>query len=91
MSVANMAAEGNNGEVVKTGGTDSPGSWLERAKEYYVDLKAEMGKVTWPTKDQVYATTAVVIGCVFAFAGYFALVDVILSRIIRAIFELLAK
>ena len=89
MSVAKMATEGNNGEVVNTGG--GVGSWLERAKEYYSDLKAEMLKVTWPTRDQVQATTAVVIGCVFAFAAYFALVDVVLGAAIRRLFELLAK
>ncbi len=89
MSVAKMAAEGNNEEVVKTGG--SVGSWLERAKEYYADLKAEMKKVTWPSREQVQATTAVVIACVFAFAAYFALVDVLLGKVISRVFDLLAK
>ncbi len=86
MSVAKMAAEGNNQEVVKPGG-----SWIDRAKEYFEDLKAEMKKVTWPTRQQVQATTAVVIACVFAFAAYFALVDEVLGRVIRRIFDLLAK
>ena len=86
MSVAKMAAEGNNQEVVKPGG-----SWLDRAKEYFEDLKAEMRKVTWPTREQVQATTAVVIACVFAFAAYFALVDEVLGRIIRRIFDMMAK
>lgn len=86
MSVAKMAAEGNNDEIVKPGST-----WLDRAKEYYQDLKAEMRKVTWPTRDQVQATTAVVIACVFAFAFYFALVDELLGRAIRRVFDLLAK
>jgi len=90
MSVAKMAAEGNKGEVANAGG-ESSGSWLVRAKEYYQELKGEMAKVTWPTRDQVYATTAVVIACVFAFAAYFALVDEILGRIIRRVFDLLAK
>ncbi len=88
MSVAKMATEGNNGEVVNTGGVNS---WLDRVKEYYADLKAEMHKVTWPSRDQVQATTAVVIACVFAFAGYFALVDVVLGAAIRRLFDLLAK
>jgi preprotein translocase subunit SecE len=88
MSVANMAATDNNGEVAKTGG---PGTWLPRAKEYYADMKGEMGKVTWPTRDQVYATTAVVVVCVFAFAAYFAVVDMILARVIGRLFDFLAK
>ncbi len=84
MSVANMEA-GNNEPVVK------PAPWLERAKEYYADMKAEMHKVTWPSREQVQATTAVVIACVFAFAAYFALVDVVLGRMIRRLFDTLAK
>jgi preprotein translocase subunit SecE len=90
MSVAKMAAEGNNGQVVKPEGS-GVGSWLERAKEYYADLKAEMKKVTWPSREQVQATTAVVIVCVFAFAAYFALVDVLLGKVIGRVFDLLAK
>jgi preprotein translocase subunit SecE len=89
MSVAKMAAEGNNDEIVKAG--TPGGSWLERAKEYYVDLKAEMHKVTWPTREQVQATTAVVIACVFAFAFYFFAVDAVLGYIIRRVFDLLGK
>jgi len=92
MSVVKMAAEGNNGPVVKQEGSGgSVGSWLERAKEYYADLKAEMKKVTWPSREQVQATTAVVIVCVFAFAAYFALVDVLLGKVIGRVFDLLAK
>jgi len=87
MSVANMADSNHGGgEVVKPGG-----SWIERAKEYYGDLKAEMGKVSWPSKEQVQATTVVVIACVFVFAFYFAVVDMLLGRAMRRLFEMLAK
>ena len=87
MSVANMAeTNSGGGDVVSPGG-----SWIERAKEYYPDLKAEMGKVSWPSKEQVQATTAVVIACVFLFAFYFAVVDMILGRAIRRLFEMVAK
>jgi preprotein translocase subunit SecE len=82
-TVANADA-GNSGEVVKP-------SWLERAKEYFEDLKAEMSKVTWPSRQQVQATTAVVIGAVFAFALYFALVDVALSWVVGKIFDSFTK
>ena len=39
----------------------------------------EMRKVTWPNRKQVESTTAVVIVSVFAFAGYFAIVDRVLT------------
>lgn len=67
------------------------GSWLEGAKDYLADLKAEMRRVTWPSKNQVQATTAVVIAAVFLFAAYFAVVDLILGRTINQLFQTLAR
>ena len=55
-------------------------NWIQRTKDYVDDLKLEMRRVTWPNRKQVEGTTAVVIVSVFAFAGYFAIVDGILSR-----------
>lgn len=65
--------------------------WLAAAKEYIDDLKAEMRRVTWPTRKQVQATTAVVIAAVFLFAAYFAAVDMLLGRAITRIFDTLAR
>ena len=62
-----------------------------KIKEYFVDLKAEMRRVTWPASKQVRATTAVVIVAVFLFAGYFAVVDLLLGRTINQIFQTLAR
>jgi len=53
--------------------------WFEGTKDYVNELKAEMRRVTWPNRKQVEGTTAVVIVSVFAFAGYFAVVDKILQ------------
>jgi preprotein translocase subunit SecE len=63
-------------------------SFIERAKEYYVDLKAEMRRVTWPTKDQVISTTAVVLITVFAFSAYFFLIDLLMGQAVTKIFDL---
>lgn len=65
--------------------------WLAAAREYVADLKAEMRRVTWPTRQQVQATTAVVIAAVFLFAAYFAAVDLLLGRAITKIFDSLAR
>jgi preprotein translocase subunit SecE len=56
-----------------------------------VDLKAEMRAVTWPSWKQVRTTTAVVIGAVFAFAFYFAIVDLVLGRAINRVFDTFTK
>jgi len=50
-------------------------NWPAATKEYVNELKLEMRRVSWPNRKQVESTTAVVIFSVFAFAGYFALVD----------------
>lgn len=66
-------------------------SWPKRLKDYFEDLQGEMRRVTWPTKKQVYATTAVVILTVFAFALYFWLIDLLLGRGITRLFETLSS
>jgi preprotein translocase subunit SecE len=85
-----MAAE----TTAVTGPNDAPKGvmgWVQSAKDYIDDLKAEMRRVTWPSQAQVKATTAVVIGAVFLFAAYFAVVDLILGRAINQIFQTLAR
>ena len=64
---------------------------FERTKDYINELKLEMRRVTWPNRKQVQGTTAVVIFSVFLFAGYFEIVDSILSRGVTAIFRVFTK
>ncbi len=47
--------------------------------------------MTWPTRKQVESTTAVVIVSVFAFAGYFAVVDAILKKGVQAVLAYFTK
>jgi preprotein translocase subunit SecE len=84
-----MAAEST--AVSTTGTSAGNGSLLTRVKDYIDDLKAEMRRVTWPSRPQVQATTAVVIACTFLFAAYFAVVDLILGRAINQLFQTLAR
>jgi len=61
--------------------------WPVRLKNYVDELQTEMRRVTWPNWKQVRATTVVVIVTVFAFAGYFAVVDLLLGRTIGKVFD----
>jgi preprotein translocase subunit SecE len=70
---------------------DDPKNWFERTKDYINELKLEMLRVTWPNRKQVQGTTAVVIFSVFLFAGYFEIVDSILSRGVTAVFKIFTK
>lgn len=66
-------------------------TWPAQIKEYVEDLKAEMRKVTWPTPDQVKATTAVVVAAVFGFAAFFFLIDFGVAWGIDKLFRAFAK
>lgn len=83
-----MAAETT--AVSEAGQRPGVSGWVAGVKEYISDIKAEMRRVTWPSKNQVQATTAVVIAAVFLFAAYFAVVDLILGRAINQVFQTLA-
>ncbi len=66
-------------------------AWPARLREYWEELKGEMQRVTWPSWTQVRGTTIVVIVAVFAFAAYFAAVDLVLGRAIQRLFTILTK
>ncbi|MDX2493425.1 MAG: preprotein translocase subunit SecE [Desulfuromusa sp.] len=53
--------------------------------EFFTNVKAELKKVTWPTRKDTYASTMVVIMLVIISAIFLGGVDVILSRLIRLI------
>ena len=65
--------------------------WPAQTKSYFEELQGEMRRVTWPSWKQVRATTAVVIGSVFAFAAYFAIVDLLVARGIEKLFQAFSK
>jgi preprotein translocase subunit SecE len=66
-------------------------NWFQATKDYVNELKLEMRRVTWPNRKQVENTTAVVIFSVFAFAGYFAVVDAVLSRGVKDVLNFFTK
>jgi preprotein translocase subunit SecE len=60
---------------------------IARLRQFLLDVRSEMRKVVTPSRKEVQATTTVVIVTVFAFAGYFYLVDSILGRGIQAVLK----
>ncbi len=72
-------------EPTKSGAFDNIKEWPQISRDYFAGLQLEMKRVTWPTRQQVQATTAVVIITVFAFALYFYTVDKVIEKtVIRA-------
>ncbi len=66
-------------------------AWVEGTRDYINELRVEMRRVTWPNRKQVENTTAVVIFSVFAFAGYFFIVDGILSTGVKDVLRFFTK
>jgi preprotein translocase subunit SecE len=62
---------------------DSLGSrmkaWPDRIKDFLDDVRAEMKKVNYPSRKEVQGTTTVVIITVFVFAGFFYVVDSVIT------------
>ena len=66
---------------------ESPESWFGRARQFLIDVRAELGRVTWPTRREVWATTVVVILVSLLFGIYLYVVDLSLSAAVAWIFE----
>ncbi len=66
-------------------------NWIESTRPYLGDIRSEMKRVTWPSRERVQSTTIVVILSVFVFAGYFKLVDTVLQKTIVAAVASLSK
>jgi preprotein translocase subunit SecE len=63
----------------------------QRVMDFLKDVRAEMRKVITPTRAEVQSTTLVVIGCVFIFAAYFALVDFVVGQGVTQLITKFAK
>jgi preprotein translocase subunit SecE len=58
---------------------------MGKIKGYISDVRAEMRRVTWPGKQEVYGTTVMVIITTFLFGFYFMLCDEAFSRLVTFI------
>jgi len=50
-------------------------NWWTKAKEFLAEVRAEMRKVSFPTRDEVVATTIVVLITSFVFAVFLFAAD----------------
>jgi preprotein translocase subunit SecE len=60
--------------------------WFGRARKFIADVRAELGRVTWPTRREVWATTIVVILVSLLFGIYLYSVDLFLSWFVQKLF-----
>jgi preprotein translocase subunit SecE len=62
--------------------------WYKRFLSFLGDVKAELKKVTWPSRAEVTSTTIVVIIATVFFGFYLFFMDVIFSWVITHIKDL---
>jgi len=80
------------------GGAAGPPAWLSGAlgwgprkfrelKAFFSEVRAELKKVTWPSKEEVYGTTIVVILTTVFFGFYLFAADLLFSRALSVILK----
>lgn len=63
--------------------------WYKRFISFLKEVRAELRKVTWPSRNEVYTTTIVVLIATFFFGFYLFFMDLIFSWVflrVRSIF-----
>ena len=58
---------------------------IGKTNEFLANVKAELKKVTWPTRKDTYSSTMVVIVLVIISAIFLGVVDIVLTRLIRLV------
>ena len=59
--------------------------WIQKIKEAFKDFKGELAKVTFPGREETIGSTTVVIVLTLMVSIFLALVDAVLSRLLRLI------
>ncbi len=59
--------------------------WYKRLVNFLKEARAELKKVTWPSRNEVTSTTIVVIIATFFFGFYLYFMDLIFSWVIKQI------
>jgi preprotein translocase subunit SecE len=56
-------------------------------RQFFVEVKAELKKVTWPSREEVQTTTIVVVGTSVFFGFYLWGLDIGLSRVLSVVLK----
>lgn len=65
--------------------TAEGGVKMQKIKKFFVEVRAELLKVSWPSKDAILASTIIVVILSIIIAIYVGVVDVFFSSLIRGI------
>ena len=85
--MATKTAMADHEESLQGRARESVTGWWGRSRRFLSEVRNEMARVTWPTRREVYATTIVVILTSIFFGIYLYGIDLVVSRIMGAIFR----
>lgn len=57
--------------------------WYERAVQFFKEVRMELGKVTWPSRNELTVSTGAVIFFSLALAGFIGLLDFGLVKLLE--------
>jgi len=87
VKVKNGESQGNAITGAAAGVGEKVTSKFAEMKEFLHDTRVEMKQVTWPSREDVVATTWVVVVTVAFFGVFLWLVDLGVQRAVQAIFK----
>ncbi len=58
---------------------------LAKTKTFLTEVRAELEKVTWPTRKETLATSWLVVGIIVLIAFYLGACDMILTKLVRLV------
>lgn len=62
-------------------------TWTTQVREFMKEVRVEAGKVSWPTRAELRASTVVVIVAVLLVSFFVGVVDFILQYVMRWVFR----
>jgi len=65
-------------------------NWWTRLKTFLSEVVVETRKVAWPSRDEVVATTVVVIAASFVFGIFLYACDLVFIRLVKWVIEALS-
>ncbi len=57
----------------------------QKIRQFFREVRSELRKVTWPSRDEVKVLTIIVVLFVAIFTAFIGVVDLILSRVVAFI------
>ncbi len=61
--------------------------WLTRIRTFFAEVRAEMKKVTYPSRNEVVATSIVVVVTSAIFGAYLFVADLVIAKLYQGVLE----